>query len=106
MNRADSPTRKLHEIRAEIDALNREILSCLERRAELVDAVADVKDELALEAHDPRREEEMLRRLVRDAQGPLAESDVRAIFAAIFRVGVDQQLRRRSAPGRSTGDAS
>ena len=105
MTRANPLTQELHRLRAEIDALNHEILVRLEQRAELVHAIGDIKEALELPGHDPRREEEMLRKLVREAKGHLAESDVRAIFGAIFGVGLELQ-RRRSERGESEGGAS
>ena len=93
-------------LRAELDALNREILLRLERRAELVHEVGAIKEAHDLPLHDPRREEEMLRGLIAEAKGHLAESDVRAIFGAIFGVGLEQQRRRRTKQRESKGGHS
>jgi chorismate mutase len=79
---------KLRALRAEIDRLNHQILELLALRARRVEAIADLKDELELAAHDPAREDEMLRGLVVDLPDPLDSQDVREIFHAIFRAGV------------------
>ena len=105
MNRTKPLPQELHRLRAEIDALNREILARLEVRAELVHAIGEIKEALELPTHDPRREEEMLRKLAREASGSLAEIDVRHIFGAIFGVGLEQQ-RRRSKRVKSEGGSS
>lgn len=105
MARTAQLTEQLHRLRAEIDALNQEILVRLETRAALVHEIGEIKATLDLPLHDPRREEEMVRGLVADASGHLAESDVRAIFGAIFGVGLEQQ-RRRSKRKESMGESS
>lgn len=106
MTRKEQLAERLHALRAEIDAVNHEILARLEARALLVHEVGEIKEALDLPLHDPRREEEMLRRLVKEASGHLAESDVRAIFGAVFGVGLEQQVRRRSKRGESKGGGS
>lgn len=105
MSRREPWTDELHRLRAEIDASNREILAHLKRRAELVGSVAELKEAHGLPAHDPRREEEMLRKLAHEAAGLLTATDVRAIFSAIFHVGLEIQ-RRRPAPGASSQSVS
>jgi len=96
---------KLHALRTEIDRLNHEILALLAERAQCVGEIAEIKEELALGAHDPLREEEMLRRLLADLPAPLDDEDVREIFRAVFRSGVKIQHRRgdRRDASRATG---
>jgi len=79
---------KLRALRGEIDELNRQILDLLALRARRVEKIAELKDEMALAAHDPVREEAMLRHLVVDLPDPLTDQDVREIFHAIFRAGL------------------
>jgi chorismate mutase-like protein len=95
MTRAPSLETKLHDLRRQVDELNRALLALLERRGELVVEIAAVKEALAMTAFDPRREEEMLRELVRGARGPYQESELREIFTGVFRAGLAVQERAR-----------
>jgi 3-deoxy-7-phosphoheptulonate synthase/chorismate mutase len=98
--------RELAELRRRVDRVNRDLLQLLEERAELVLAIAEVKQQLEIEAFDPRREEEMLRSLIRQARGPFGPAELRHIFGAIFRASLDLMDRsgypaRRRTRGRS-----
>jgi 3-deoxy-7-phosphoheptulonate synthase/chorismate mutase len=88
----------LPRLRAEIDALNAEILALLQRRGEVVLKIAALKQALGLEGYDPGREVEMLDRLTAAAGAPFGPVEVREIFKAIFRASLDiQDQRRRDA---------
>jgi 3-deoxy-7-phosphoheptulonate synthase / chorismate mutase len=78
----------LPDLRDRIDALNGRILALLQERAEIVLEVARVKQEQGLRGHDPKREEEMLRRLTAELSGPFGPAEIRAIFKAIFRASL------------------
>lgn len=96
--------RRLAELRSQVDRLNLELLALLQERGEVVLSIAEAKEELGREAFDPRREEEMLRTLVRQSEGPFGPGELRGIFRAIFRASLELQdrrapLRRRGAAG-------
>ena len=76
----------LSALRAEIEALDRELLETLNRRLDLVAAVRRHKDETGERWIDPEREAELLQTLVAANGGPLSERGVRAIFSAILDV--------------------
>ena len=76
----------LSELRAEIEALDRQLLATLNRRLELVAAVRRHKDEAGERWIDPERETELLQALVAANGGPLSERGVRSIFSAILDV--------------------
>ena len=76
----------LSKLRAEIEALDRQLLETLNRRLELVAAVRRHKDAAGERWIDPEREAELLQSLVAANGGPLSERGVRAIFAAILDV--------------------
>ena len=67
----------LSELRAEIEALDRQLLATLNRRLELVAAVRRHKDEAGERWIDPERETELLQALVAANGGPLSERGVR-----------------------------
>ena len=89
------PGRDLHALHQRINDLNSAILTLVKQRSEAVIAIAQVKEELGITAFDQRREEEMLRRVVRAAQGPYDEGELREIFTALFRASLALQQRAR-----------
>jgi prephenate dehydrogenase len=84
-------------LRAEIEALDRQLLDTLNRRLELVAAVRRHKDEAGERWIDPEREAELLQTLVAANGGPLSERGVRAIFSAILDVLKQEVAAERPA---------
>ncbi len=74
----------LDEVRAQIDAIDKNLLKLLVQRAECVREVGRIKRETGAEFYAPEREEELLRRLVSEAQGALPEKSIRAIYREIM----------------------
>lgn len=72
------------ELRHEIDAVDTQILSLLQRRLELVFKVGEVKRENGVKVYDPERERQMLARLSDLAAPPLSPDTVRRIFERII----------------------
>jgi prephenate dehydrogenase len=87
----------LTALRAEIEALDRQLLALLNRRLELVAAVRRHKEEAGERWIDPEREAELLQTLVDANRGPLSERGVRAIFSAILDVLKQEIAAERSA---------
>ena len=75
---------RLKELRAEIDRLDDEILSLLNRRAEAVIEVGKIKSEQKLRFYVPEREVEILRRLSASNRGPFPGDALKAIFREII----------------------
>lgn len=94
---------KLEESRKKIDVLDTEILSLLNRRAEISREIAMIKISAALPVADPRREDDILRGLVRENEGPLDDQAVTDIYRAILqesrRIQVDAQRSIHSGGG-------
>ncbi len=82
---------RLFSLRQEIDRLNEEILSSIQKRGSVVLEIAALKRALGFDGHDAKREEEMLLSLTSAAGGPFGPSEVREIFKAIFRASLDIQ---------------
>lgn len=77
----------LEEVRAKIDAIDRELLRLLNERAGCVNIVGEIKHREGLEIYAPEREEQLLRRLAginREQQGRLPERSIRAIYREIM----------------------
>src|SRR4051794_18030576 len=70
------------ELRRQISALDREILTAVNRRLELVAELEAYKDEHGLDFLDPEREQTMLAALERENPGPLSDEGVRALLHA------------------------
>ena len=91
-----SDNRNLEEVRADIDAIDREIQSLISRRARCAQRVADIKlaeVQAAREAGDsdaevvyyrPEREAQVLQRIMERNDGPLAGETVAHIFREVM----------------------
>ena len=82
----DSQTQTLDRFRRAIDALDDELLALLNRRAALAAEVGRLKTAATPEAlfHAPKREREVLTRLVAENAGPFPATAVRTIFQEIM----------------------
>jgi 3-deoxy-7-phosphoheptulonate synthase/chorismate mutase len=74
----------IESIRAEISALDREVLEAFNRRLELVARLRRHKDALGLDFHDPDRERRMLDELLAANTGPLSEEGVGALLQSLL----------------------
>jgi 3-deoxy-7-phosphoheptulonate synthase/chorismate mutase len=98
-------TPDLKELRAGIDRLNLEILDRLQERADVVVAIARLKQAQGLDVHDPGREEEMLQALSKRPTGAFGTFEIGEVFRAIFRVslGVQEKARKDALKVRQKG---
>ena len=96
---------KFGALRREIDRLNAQILSLIQKRGETVLRLAALKRSQGLDGYDPRREEEMLQNLAPEDTDPFGANEVREIFKAMFRASLDIQdrARRKSLRVRDRG---
>jgi chorismate mutase/prephenate dehydratase len=74
----------LGQLRAEITAVDREILAAVNRRLELVERLKRHKDEHGIAFVDPDREARMLADRLRENAGPLSEEGLRAFYAELL----------------------
>ncbi len=72
------------ELRAQIDALDEELLKLLNRRQSLAEAIGRIKNRSGQRTLDFRREEEVLARLLHANPGPLSQAALRNIFREII----------------------
>ena len=92
MNDCDEGLR-LDRLRREIDGLDLDILQLLSRRMSLVEEIASLKRRTGMEVQDPAREENIFRRLIREARAPLSAEAVARIFGEILKVSRELQSR-------------
>lgn len=75
----------IKERRAEIDAIDSELLRLLNARAALAVRVGETKRLAGLSLCDHEREREVIERACRGNEGPLDESAVTRLFRSIIR---------------------
>lgn len=73
----------IETLRQRIDAIDHRLLALLAERMSVVHEVGEVKRTKNLAVFDPKREELLLQKLVRDAPAGFDEQAVRTIFGAI-----------------------
>lgn len=99
----DAAAEDLGRVRDDIDALDREIVELLNRRAELGREAGRAKALAGRRAvHDPEREREVLLRVAMANGGPLTQADLLSIYRRIVAAtrGVEHRDRdRRPDPG-------
>ena len=71
-------------IRTEIDRLDQELVSLLNRRAEMASQIGQIKEKQGLEVWSPAREEEVLARAMAHHKGPLPVETLRLIFRELM----------------------
>src|SRR5262245_29224916 len=76
--------KSLTELRRELDGIDGEILSAINRRAEVAQQIGLAKQSEKRCIFDPRREAEVLDRLAADNGGPLSGESIRAIFREVI----------------------
>src|SRR5688500_9597246 len=74
----------LAALRAAIDAVDDELLALLNRRAELVGEVAQLKERLQVPFYVPSRERQIIERLAGANAGPFPTEAIRPVFQEIF----------------------
>lgn len=70
--------------RAEITAIDREIVALVNRRIETVGRLKRHKDEHGIDFLDHAREEQMVAERVRENPGPLSEAGLRELHATLL----------------------
>ena len=74
----------LADLRRKLDAIDRELLAAINRRAEVAQSIGQAKQSQQRSIFDPRREAEVIDRLLADNCGPLADESVQAIFREVI----------------------
>jgi chorismate mutase len=93
----------LAPLRERIDAIDNEIVSLLDERAEIALEIGRVKDATGRRAiRDPKREAEVIERVTRASSGLFPEPELAALYrtliAATRKVQVDQRRRAKTTP--------
>ncbi len=76
----------LRERRKQIDLIDQKLLSLLNRRLSIALEIGKIKKKRREKIYNPKREDEILKRLNSKNRGPLKEEDLKKIFKKIMRV--------------------
>ena len=93
MVNADTKAR-IQELRSRVDEVDRELIRILNERARIVQEIMAIKAETGKPIFDPKREEEILRRVVEENEGPIYDSSLREIFELILHRIRDLEVQR------------
>ena len=92
---ADAETQaRVRELRERVDEVDRELIRALNERAQVVQELGTIKAEAGMQIFDPKREEEILRRVVDQNPGPIYDSSMRDIFELILHRIRDLEIQR------------
>jgi len=70
--------------RKKIDELDLELVKLLNQRSDCAIEIGKLKHKLDIEIYDPRREEEVIGRVWKEANGPLSKEAVKRLFERII----------------------
>ncbi|GGG12026.1 bifunctional 3-deoxy-7-phosphoheptulonate synthase/chorismate mutase [Paenibacillus aceti] len=81
----------LEELRTKLDTVNKELLRLLNERAEVVQAIGEIKEKQGVPKFDPVRERKMLDELAELNPGPFRDASIKHIFKEIFKASLNLQ---------------
>jgi chorismate mutase len=93
MERADTHSR-IEELRSRVDEVDRELIHILNERARIVQELVAIKAEAGKALFDPKREEEILRKVAEENEGPIYDTSMREIFELILHRIRDLEVQR------------
>ena len=85
---------RVRELRDRVDEVDRELIRALNERARIVQEIMALKAEVGAPVYDPKREEEILQRVVEQNMGPIYDSSMRDIFELILHRIRDLEIQR------------
>jgi 3-deoxy-7-phosphoheptulonate synthase/chorismate mutase len=85
---------RIEELRERVDEVDRELIRVLNERARIVQELLAIKDETGMPLFDPKREEEILRRVAEENEGPIYDTSMREIFELILHRIRDLEVQR------------
>ena len=86
--------------RKKIDEIDLELVKLLNQRSQCAIEIGKLKHELNIEIYDPRREEEVISRVWKEANGPLSKEAVKRLFERII-----DESRRAERESRGPEDS-
>lgn len=81
----------MQELREQLDQLNLEILDLINKRAEIVKKIGEIKSKQSTQRFDPVRERDMLNHILQHNKGPFTDAMIEHIFKEIFKLSLGIQ---------------
>jgi chorismate mutase len=85
---------RIEELRRRVDDVDLELIRILNERARIVQEIVSIKGDAGKPLFDPRREEEILRRVAEQNEGPIYDTSMREIFELILHRIRDLEVQR------------
>ncbi len=85
---------RIEDLRGRVDEVDRELIRILNERARIVQEMVAIKAEAGKPLFDPRREEEILRKVAEQNEGPIYDTSMREIFELILHRIRDLEVQR------------
>ncbi len=85
---------RIEDLRSRVDEVDRELIRILNERARIVQEIVAIKAEAGKPLFDPKREEEILRRVAEENDGPIYDTSMREIFEIILHRIRDLEVQR------------
>lgn len=85
---------RVRELRERVDEVDRGLVRAINERARIVQELVALKGEAGVALFDPKREEEILRRVMEENEGPIYDSSMRDIFEMILHRIRDLEIQR------------
>ena len=85
---------RIRELRARVDEVDGELIRIRDERAPIVQEIVSIKAEVGRPLFDPKREEEILRKVAEVNEGPIYDSSMREIFELILHRIRDLEVQR------------
>lgn len=83
--------KELESYRVMVDEVNLELLNLINKRAELIQEIGNLKTRQGLPRFDPIREREMINKIIEHNVGPFDDNTIRYLFKQIFKASLDLQ---------------
>ncbi len=91
----DARTRdRVEALRERVDEVDRDLVRALNERASIVQEIMVLKAEAGAPVYDPKREEDILQRVVEMNEGPIYDSSMRDIYELILHRIRDLEIQR------------
>ncbi len=81
----------MQDLRDQLDSLNLELLDLVNKRAEIVQQIGEIKGKQSTRRFDPVRERDMLNHIISNNDGPFKNATVEHIFKEIFKASLEIQ---------------
>ena len=85
---------RIEDLRGRVDEVDRELIRILNERARIVQEMVTIKAEAGKPLFDPKREEEILRKVAEQNEGPIYDTSMREIFELILHRIRDMEVQR------------